>query len=467
VERADVQGLMLFAYKQHPRSRFFLLKFGAGQPREWLRRVLTDVTSGEEEKQGQYRFNVAFSARGLSALGLNEDDLATFQREFVQGMAHPERSNVLGDRYTDDPKNWQWGNGAEPVDAVAMLYARTDEELLERSAELEKSFDKFGVAHRAEDVALPEDGREHFGFADGLAQPYIRGSGRKRQPGDVKIATGELVLGYANAYGLITSVPNAKRRRGTREHPFPIAGTDRVSFGHNGTYLVIRKLQQDVAAFWQYCWAAAVAEQAPDVAERAKLIAARMIGRWPNGVPLVEAPDAERPPAAGLNDFRFRQSDPDGLRCPFGAHIRRSNPRDMFGDSAKEGLRDANLHRIVRRGRAYGPKLAGSVPQVDDGTERGLFFIALNANLRRQFEFIQQTWINSCKFAGLSAERDPLIGKEAFDFDDQPVPRLFTAQARPVRQRYEGLPKVVKVRGGEYFFLPGLRALNFLCDGSD
>ena len=139
----------------------------------------------------------------------------------------------------------------------------------------------------------------------------------------------------------------------------------------------------------------------------------------------------------------------------------------MFGDDAKEGLRDANLHRLVRRGRAYGPKLAGELPQKPDGKARGLFFVALNANLRRQFEFVQQTWINSCKFAGLSAERDPLIGKEAFDFDDQPVPRLFTVQSRPVRQRYEGLPKVVQVKGGEYFFMPGLRALNFLCDGSD
>jgi hypothetical protein len=87
--------------------------------------------------------------------------------------------------------------------------------------------------------------------------------------------------------------------------------------------------------------------------------------------------------------------------------------------------------------------------------------------LRRQFEFIQQTWLNSCKFAGLSVERDPLLGKEVFDSDDQPVPRIFTAQARPVRQRYEGLPKVVHVRGGEYFFMPGMRALNFLCDGRE
>ncbi|HVY27047.1 MAG TPA: hypothetical protein VHB79_10870 [Polyangiaceae bacterium] len=466
MERADVQGLLLFAYRQHPRARIYLLKFAGGEPREWLRRVLTDITSGAEERDAKFRFNLAFSARGLAALGLDEEDLSTFQREFVQGMAHPERSNVLGDRYSDDPQNWQWGSAAEAVDAAALLYAHNRDDLNERGAALEKLLEKFGVGFRAEDIAIPDDGREHFGFADGFAQPFVRGSGRRRQPGDERIATGELVLGYTNAYGKITEIPTARPRRGTREHPFPLSG-GRVSFGYNGSYLVIRKLRQDVAGFWQYCWDAAQAERATDLAERSKLIAARMIGRWPNGVPLVEAPDAERAPAAGLNDFRFRERDPDGLKCPFGAHIRRAYPRDMFGDDAKEGLRDANLHRIVRRGRAYGPKLPGVMPRQDDGIERGLYFMALNANLRRQFEFIQQTWINSCKFAGLSSERDPLIGKEAFDFDDQPVPRRFTVQARPVRQHYEGLPKVVQVRGGEYFFLPGLRALNYLCDGND
>jgi len=467
LERADVQGLMLFAYKQHPRSRFYLLRFGAGEPREWLRRAITDVTSGDDDEAGKYRFNVAFSAQGLAGLGLDADDLASFQREFVQGMAHPERSNVLGDRYTDDPQGWQWGSGAAPVDGLAMLYAHTADELEARAVEVEKALTKFGLAFTAEDVALPEDGREHFGFADGLAQPFIKGSGRRRPSGETPLATGELVLGYPNAYGLVTSVPTAKRRRGTREHPFPLAGGERVSFGHNGTYLVVRKLRQDVAGFWRYCWDAARAERAPDVGERAKLIAARMIGRWPNGVPLVDAPDAERASNANMNDFGFRERDPDGLRCPYGSHIRRANPRDMFGADAKSGLHDANLHRIVRRGRAYGPKLAGGTPQQDDGVDRGLYFMALNANLRRQFEFIQQTWINSCKFAGLSAERDPLIGKEAFDFDDQPVPRIFTAQARPVRERYEALPKVVQVRGGEYFFMPGMRALNYLCDGGE
>ncbi len=465
MERADVQGLALFAYKQHPHSRFYLLRFQDGQPREWLRRVLTDVTSGQEDRHGQYRFNVAFSARGLGALGMQED-LDTFSREFVQGMAHPERSYVLGDRYGDDPKGWQFGGPQNPVDALGMLYAHDEDELEERAEAYEKLLEKYGLRWTAEDVRLPEDGREHFGFADGLAQPIVRGSGRKPGPGDSRIAAGELLLGYPNAYGQLTSEPSARKRAGTREHPFPISGSDRVRFGQNGSYLVLRKLQQNVAAFWDYCWQAAVDERAPNVVERAKLIASRFVGRWPNGVSLVEAPDAERAPSAGLNDFRFRDRDPDGLRCPLGAHIRRANPRDMFGDTAKEGLHDANLHRIVRRGRAYGPKLPGQMPRVDDGLERGLCFVALNANLNRQFEFVQQTWLNNCKFAGLSAERDPLVGKDAEDFDDVPVPRVFSAQGRPVRARYEGLPKFVQVRGGEYFFLPGLRALNFLCDGS-
>lgn len=467
MERADVQGLVLYGYKQHSRSRFYRLRFDGGQPREWLRRVLTDVTSGRDDRDGRFRFNVAFSARGLRALGLDQADLDTFSREFVQGMAHPERSDVLGDVASDAPEHWEFGNAAEPVDALAMLYALGEPELVERAGELERLLERYAITHRSEDVSLPADGREHFGFSDGIAQPFIRGSGRRRHRREPKLATGELLLGYANGYGQMTPVPSTRARRGTREHPFPIGGTERVAFGHNGTYVVLRKLQQKVGDFWSYCWDAAVAEHAPNVPERAKRIAALFVGRWPNGVPLVEAPDAEPMRGSQLQDFGFRELDPEGLRCPFGAHVRRANPRDMLGDTAQQGRHDANLHRLVRRGRAYGPKLPGAMPRTDDGAPRGLYFLALNANLRRQFEFIQQNWLNNCKFAGLSAERDPLIGKLAFDFDDQPVPRIFSVPARPVRARYEGLPKFVHLRGGEYFFLPGLRALNYLCDGGE
>lgn len=460
MERADVQGLTLFGYRQHPRSRFFLLRFGAGQPREWLRRVLTTVTAGDDDPEEPYCFNVAFSARGLAALGLDDEDLSTFQREFVQGMSHPERARALGDRDSDAPEHWRWGNAAAPVDAVAMLYARTDDELEERSRELAASLAKFGITARVEDVSLPDEGREHFGFDTSSRQPFVKGSGRRRRRRETKLPTGELVLGYPNGYGEVSAVPTVKRRRGTREHPYFVSGSNqRVSFGVNGTYLVLRQLEQDVAGFWQFCWGAAEAERAPDVAARAKLLAARLVGRWPNGVPLVEAPDSERPGGASSSDFGFREQDPEGLRCPFGAHVRRANPRDSFGATSKGALHEANLHRLVRRGRVYGPRLDGAMPLRDDGAERGLFFLALNADLRRQFEFVQQTWLNGPTGAALTRERDPLVGSGPSEEG-----RRFTVPGRPVRTRYEGLPKVVHVRGGEYFFLPGLRALNYLCD---
>jgi Dyp-type peroxidase family len=451
---------MLFGYRQHPRSRYFLLRFEGGKPREWLRRVLTSVTSGDDDPEESSCFNVAFSARGLSALGLDDEDLATFQREFVQGMSHPERARVLGDQGSDAPDHWRWGNAAAPVDAVAMLYARHEAELEERSQALAASLERFGITARVHDVSLPDDGREHFGFHTGSRQPFVKGSGRSRRRREPKLPTGELVLGYPNGYGEVSAVPTAKRRQGSREHPYFVSGSaERVTFGLNGTYLVLRQLQQDVAGFWDFCWGAAEAERAADVAEGAKLLAARLVGRWPNGVPLVDAPDSERPSDVGPSELRFREQDPDGLRCPFGAHVRRANPRDTFGPSGKEALREANLHRLVRRGRVYGPRLGGAMPRRDDGVERGLFFLALNADLRRQFEFVQQTWLNG---AALPRERDPLVGSAPTDEG-----RRFTVPARPVRTRYEGLPKVVHVRGGEYFFLPGLRALNYLCDGGE
>jgi Dyp-type peroxidase family len=454
----------LYAYRRQRFSRFFFLSFGSGHAREWLRRVVLQVSSGADERYARFRFNVALSARGLAALDLG-DDLEGFPREFVQGMAHPERANVLGDRFSDAPEQWEYGSDRDPLDGVAMLYAETRRDLRARAEEIEELLAKYRIAYKAEDLELPADGREHFGFRDGISQPFVRGSGRRKPRGIRAVATGEFVLGYKNAYGQEAQAPSARRRSGTREHPFLIPGIDRVAFGRNGSYLVIRKLEQDVAGFWQYAWQAAQAEHAADPALTARLIAARFVGRWPNGVPLVLSPDKERELSGDLEAFSFCEQDPHGFKCPLGAHMRRANPRDTFTRDPADPVQTADLHRLLRRGRNYGPRLKGAFPPKDDGKRRGLFFIALNANLQRQFEFVQQTWLNSCKFAGLSLERDPLVGKEAVDFDQQPVPRVFTVQGSPVRSRYEGLPKFVTVRGGGYFFLPSLRALNYLCEG--
>jgi deferrochelatase/peroxidase EfeB len=175
------------------------------------------------------------------------------------------------------------------------------------------------------------------------------------------------------------------------------------------------------------------------------------VGRWPNGVPLTRSPEHPGDDLADANDFGYAEGDAAGQGCPLGAHIRRANPRDALDPEAgpEQSLRSVNRHRLLRRGRAYGD-LSGP-------GERGIHFICLNANIARQFEFVQHTWLNNPKFAGLYDDTDPLVATHQGD-----IGRTFIVQARPFRQRVTGLPAFVTVRGGAYFFLPGIRALRFL-----
>ncbi len=141
--------------------------------------------------------------------------------------------------------------------------------------------------------------------------------------------------------------------------------------------------------------------------------------------------------------------DPHGLKCPLGAHVRRMNPRDSVVIGA------VRLHRMIRRGTKYGPPLPPGVLE-DDGVDRGLLFAFVGAHLDRQFEFVQREWINDGKFIGAPAEKDPLVGSNDG--------REFTIPKRPIRRHLKGLPAFVVNRGGEYCFLPGLRALRWLAD---
>jgi Dyp-type peroxidase family len=222
------------------------------------------------------------------------------------------------------------------------------------------------------------------------------------------------------------------------------AGSGAVDFGRNGSYLVFRQLEQDVEGFWQFVDAATRrADGSPDSGGGAAL-AAKMVGRWPSGAPLVKAPDHDAPALAEDNDFAYRD-DPRGLACPIGAHVRRANPRDSLGPEPAASLDASDRHRLLRRARSYGP--AG-------GT--GLYFICLAGDLARQFEFVQHTWLNSATFNGLYADADPLTGSR------HPAGATFTIPARPVRRRYRGLPQFVRTRGGAYFFLPGVSAVRYL-----
>ncbi len=258
------------------------------------------------------------------------------------------------------------------------------------------------------------------------------------------------------------------------ENDLPAVAGGLHDLGRNGSYLVFRQLSQDVKRFWEY-----VNEQAQALGrgdrETRDWIAAKMVGRWRNGVPLVLSPDHDRLALEGkidLNQFGYVGGDRPGgndalgLKCPLGSHVRRANPRDSVFPRTSGLLTDSNKHRILRRGRSYGIPLAASLDPdeilaaEDTGEERGLHFICFNSDLGRQFEFVQHTWVNNPKFAGLAAELDPLVG------DHGPRHRtskgVFSIPANPVRKQLTGIQRFVAVRGGAYFFLPGIRALRFL-----
>jgi deferrochelatase/peroxidase EfeB len=197
------------------------------------------------------------------------------------------------------------------------------------------------------------------------------------------------------------------------------------------------------------------AEDGQRTEDKAVRLAAKCVGRWPGGAPLSRAPDEDAAEWARDNTFTYRD-DGGGFKCPVGAHIRRANPRDSLEPGPQESAKLTRRHMIMRRGRAYGPPLA-RFQKEERPQERGLFFVAVNANIGRQFEFMQQTWLNNPKFDGLLDETDPISGAR-----DPRLGGSLTIPEQPVRRRLTGLPAFVTTRGGEYFFLPGLPALRFL-----
>lgn len=426
LEVADIQGLVVRAYRM-PRAVYLFYRFTAAAPaRAWLGAMADPVTTAAEwDAKPAWCVNLGLTHPGLAGLGVPEASLARFPDDFRQGMAARAASR-LGDAGADLPAHWE----ATPpfadrgVHAVVLVSAFSSGELDARVVEFEASAAAHGLVRVGLQPAAalggdqPSD-REHFGFRDGISQPTIRGSGLEdsTHADRLAIAPGEFVLGYPDESGTpSTLVPDV--------------------LGRNGTYAVYRKLQQHVGAFRRWLRDRGDGE----------LLAARMIGRWPSGAPVALAPEADDPLLAGAPDNnRFDYTDdPMGYACPRGAHIRRTRPR-----SGEAALR----HRmLLRRGLPYGEELA---PGAADDGERGLVGFFLVANIDRQFEFVQRKWLNLADFDGLHDESDPITGSDGRDFTWQ----------HPTRpRRFAGLPRFVTVRGGEYFFLPGITALRHLAD---
>ena len=483
VDYSDVQGLAAYGYRDLVEARFLLVRVRSGvAAAEWLRSA--PVSNAEYRKPApDTALNVAFTPVGLSAMGFPEALTASFSTEFLQGMAEPSRARRLGDAGQNDPSKWDWGAGPNVPHAIVMLYAKQRLSAWEQTV-CRPPWD--AAFERVYELSTSNmEGREPFGFIDGISQPTF--DWKREQPFMAttssytnSLALGELLLGYPNEYGKYTERPlldpsldAAGFLLNAEEDPA------KKDLGKNGTYLVIRQLEQDVRGFWRYLDGAAKS----NAAERNRLASVMVGRRQSDGAPLVSSDTSDE-----LNGFTF-DADPSGNRCPLGAHIRRANPRnaDLFGHPSgviaqgfsrlgiprpamqADLIASTRFHRLLRRGREYGEAISPEQalePAPANDSPRGLHFACLCANISRQFEFVQNAWLMSTKFNGLTEESDPILGRREA-VGDCPATANFSIPATGKLSRHlTGMPQFVTVRGGGYFFLPSLRVLRYIAEAA-
>ena len=511
LELADIQGNILTAYGRlgFPKARYLL--FHAGDPqagRSFVRALHPRVTTAlrwPSSRPGALpgqnpltrpavTVNVALTFRGLLALGLPIRTLRGLPDDFIDGML--ARASILGDDVLDNtPEHWDpvWQPDKPSVHILVALNAQADpdgnpvpelaavtEEVLSLASGLNAAAPGAlllldghrGPSSRWQELsALLKDGQptplEHFGFMDAIGDPIFSGQypegeeqGRAVGQGAVDglgnwrpLATGEFVLGWAD---------EAQEVAGAAMPP---------DFSRNGSFFSYRKLHQHIEPFMNWvddtsqrlacAWGFASLDDARQT------LMAKMAGRWVDGVPLMAAPDVatwkqfnERFPLGSpqreraLVEFRY-ESDPQGTRCPMTSHLRRMNTRDGLdpraGAQPSERMGSAlnNRRRILRRGLPYGSRAA------PDG-EHGIVMLCHCASLSRQFEFVQQQWLNFGLDFNAGNDSCPLVGNhpEGARFVIPSDPR--SGHAPFVASH---LPQFVSTRGGDYFFAPSMTAL--------
>src|SRR5574337_193205 len=519
VDAADIQALARTGFNSLEGAAYLMLRVEDRQAaRRWLDAQKPASVASLSEGRLSDATQIAITAAGLEALGVETETIARFSPEFVEGMTgNPNRSQRLGDIGANAPQYWGWGVGEREPHVLLMLFS-APERIAELAADARRAAEGGGLRAIATLPTAARDGFEPFGFRDGVSQPAFDWD-KARTPGTKAdgaftnlIALGEILLGYRNEYGFFAESPTvAARERNAGLAAGPMGARD---LGRNGSYLVFRQLAQDVRGFWRWT-AAEAARSGTDI----KSLAEAMVGRRMTGAPLIDIETGLDLPgvsehARGVNGFLF-EADPDGLSCPLGAHIRRANPRTgdlpagvdgpidrllaMLGLTTRrlkkptsstlpwernttvwpylrhedDAVASARFHRILRRGRRYGDRIEfrDALDPNQPDPEAGLHFLCLNSNINRQFEFVQGAWIVNSKFAALTGEQDPLLGnRQPF-----PVPPVSAAPQRtdgftrpgaePRRRRSVGVPQFVTVKGGAYFFLPGLNARKWIASG--
>ncbi len=434
LELNDIQSGVLRPRPTPYAATYIVLRIADPRAGRELMRHLSGVVANAANPTspaGDTWVSVALTFHGLGALGVPRASLESFAWEFQQGMA--ARAPALGDTGESSPAHWERPLGTSDVHVVLTALAPDHDRLASTLSRARKTYESLAgieAIWRQDCHALSTE-REPFGYRDGISHPAIEGSGIPgSNPREAPLKAGEFVLGY----------PDELDPRPPMPQPDVL--------GRNGTYVAFRKLHQRVAGFRQYLHAHA------NDREQAELVAAKLMGRWRSGAPLARCPLRDDP-ALGAdphrnNDFLYAEDDAIGYQTPPGSHVRRSNPRD----AAVAGV--VRLHRMIRRGTAYGPELPEGT-LADDGADRGLMFAFIGTQLGRQFEFVQSEWVNGGDFLGLGDVKDPIAGA-----NDRPG--SFSIPQRPIPRRLHGLARFVVTRGGEYGFMPGLRALRWLAE---
>jgi Dyp-type peroxidase family len=453
IDVSDIQGFALKGYN-FPFARYLLLELlhprGA---KDFLAQILQYLTTGERwDEKPTTTVNIAFTHKGLVQLELPEPTLLSFPVEFQQGMK--ARKLILYDTGKNSPEHWEPVWRENRVHVWLAVNAQTPAGLLEQCTLLLRIMAQTGGAKllQAQDAcAIFIDGKptpkEHFGYTDGFGNPDFKGAERDCVPGQGKLtqagtwealATGEFLLGYADEAGEL-----------------PVAPIPHL-LARNGTFMVYRKMHQNVATFRKF-----LDEQGRLYPGGMEKLASKFIGRWRDGTPIELSPDHPDPALVADKDrntnFTYG-NDLSGLRCPIGAHIRRGNPRDAFGFNSEL----VNRRRIMRRGLPYGEYVPEDQP-VRDEDDRGIIFMALNASLFRQFEFVQQQWIEYGNDLHQGNDKDLVIGNHGGKGKcvlqgtvDPQNPPFVCAH----------LPNFVELRGGDYFFMPSLTALQMMASGT-
>jgi len=443
-----IQGFVLRTYAM-PALRVFVL---AVDDRQAAGQALTTLTTGSAAIppittattwtiKPDVCVNIGFTHAGLAALGSSAETLGSFPQEFVEGPV--PRAARVGDVDESAPEHWTGGLAGPRVHALVFLFAQSEDALNAASAALRMLF----TDNRAFSIVSEHDARglpgnvAHFGYRDGFSQPSIQGGLPPPLPDVLPHAPpGAFLLGYPSQWDSFT---------------YPVPQPDVV--GRNGSFVAFRILAQDCGAFEQFLTDASAATGLDR-----ELIAAKLCGRWRNGVPLALSPESSETaiPLEQYNAFDYAAnptvpetvSDPRGDRCPIGSHVRRMNPRNSVV-AGNGGLK----RRIVRRGLPYGPPFDPSHP--DDGIERGLLGLFIGVSLKDQFEFLMGDWANKGLFApGLHGSKDPVLG------DNSSADATFPLRINGKTVELTGLSRFVTCRGAAYAFLPSIDALKHLAD---